>query len=105
MLGNVKYNLKREYKFYATIPRGQKRDRSSYKKKEIAYKRLNIRTTLQAVALEVCMAENDKRRMRTVYLPPADLVTEEGTRDLMEQLLAPMILLEDFKTHNPLWKN
>ena len=26
-------------------------------------------------------------------------------RDLLEQLLAPMILLGDFNTHNPLWRS
>ena len=28
---------------------------------------------------------------------------EEETRDLLKQLSAPMILLGDFNTHNPLW--
>ena len=30
-------------------------------------------------------------------------VTEEDLRDLLEQLPAPMILLEDFNAHNQLW--
>ena len=34
---------------------------------------------------------------------PTDQVTEEDKRDLLEQLPAPMILLGDFNTHNPLW--
>ena len=48
MLENVKYNLGREYKFYAIIPPGQRRkERTTVViKKEIAHKRLNIRTAL-----------------------------------------------------------
>ena len=30
-------------------------------------------------------------------------MTEENTRDCLEQLQAPMILLGDFNAHNPLW--
>ena len=57
MLENVKYNLGREYKFYATIPLGQRSKRGTAVAiiKEIAHKRLN-----KAVALEVYMAEKGK---------------------------------------------
>ena len=44
-----------------------------------------------------------KRTVYFIYLPPTDHVTEEDMRELLEQLLAPMILLGDFNTHNPLW--
>ena len=44
---NAKNNLRREYKFYATIPPGQrsKGGATVALKKVIAQKRLNIRTT------------------------------------------------------------
>ena len=76
MLENVKYNLGREYEFYATILQGQ---RSKGKtavaiKKKIAHNRLNIRTTLQAVALEVYMSGEKKDNMLDISTPnrPSD---------------------------------
>ena len=50
------------------------RDHSSYKKKEIAHKRLNIRTTLQAVILEVYMIRKKKDNMLNISTPnrPSD---------------------------------
>ena len=100
--GECKYNLGREYKFYATIPPGQRSKGGTAVAiiKEIAHKRLNIKTTLQAIVLVVFMAG---KRRRTIYLPVAELVTEENKRDLLEQLSAHMILLEDCNAHNPLW--
>ena len=50
-------------------------------KKEIAYKRLNIRTNLQVVALEVYMAEKRKRTIYSIYLPATDQVTEEAMKN------------------------
>ena len=72
-------------------------------KKEIAHERLNIRTPLQTVALEVYMTGKVKRKIFSKYLPPTNLVMEEDMRCLLEQLPAPMILLGDFKAHNQLW--
>ena len=58
MLKNIKYNLGREYKFYITIPTGQriKGEITVAIKKEIAHKILNITTALQVLALEVYLA-------------------------------------------------
>ena len=55
------------------------------------------------VALEVYLVEKGKRTICFIYLPPTDQVIEEDKRYLLEQLSAPMILLEDFNAHNPLW--
>ena len=85
---NGKYILGREYKFYAIIPQGQ---------------RSNEGMTLQVVDLEVYMTGKRKRMICSIYLPPTDLVMEEGLRDLLEQLPVPMILLRDFKAHDLLW--
>ena len=98
MLEKNKYNLGREYKFYATTPQV-----GEAIKKEITHKRLNVRTTIQVVALEVYLIGKEKKTVCSIYLPPTDQVTEEHKRDLLEQLPAPMILLGDFNTHNPLW--
>ena len=48
---------------YATIPSGQRSKGGATVaiKKEISHKRLNIRTTLQVVALEVYMTEKRKK--------------------------------------------
>ena len=60
MLENVRYNLGREYKFYAKIPPGQRSKGGAAVAIKIAHKRLNIRTTLQVVA-QVYMAGKRKR--------------------------------------------
>ena len=71
-------------------------------KKKITHKRLNIRTNIQVVALEVYLIGKGKRTVYSIYLLPTDQVTEDDMRDLLEQLPAPIILLGDFNTHNPL---
>ena len=62
-----------------------------------------IRTIIQVVALENYLVGKGKRTVCSIYLPPTDQVTEEDTRDLLEQLPTPMILLDDFNAHNPLY--
>ena len=53
MLENYKYNLGREYEFFATTSPGwrSKGGTAGAIKKDITHKRLNIRTTIQVVAL------------------------------------------------------
>ena len=72
-------------------------------KKEITNKRLNIKTTLQLVALELYLVGKRKRTICSIYLPPTDQMTEEDKKGQLEQLTAPMIQLGDFNAHNPLW--
>ena len=55
------------------------------------------------VALQVYLIGKGKKTVCSTYLPQTDQVTEEDMRELLEQLPAPMILLEDFNEHNPLW--
>ena len=95
----------REYKFYATTPPSQRSKGGTAVaiKKKITQKRLNIRTTIQVVALEVYLIGKGKRTVCSFYLPLTDQMTKEDMRDLLEQLPAPMILLGDFNTHNLLW--
>ena len=69
-------------------------------KKDITHKRVNIRPTIQVVALEVYLLGKGKRIVCSIYLPPTDQVTEEDMRELLEQLPAPMILLGDFNAQN-----
>ena len=69
-------------------------------KREVAHKRLNIITTLQAVALEVQPMGKGKRTLCTIYLPPQENVTVEGMRELMDQLPTPMIVMGDFNADN-----
>ena len=71
-------------------------------RKDINHNRLNLRTTLQVVALEICLVGRGKRILCSIYLPPTDQITEEELIDLLEQLPAHMILLGDFNAHNQL---
>ena len=74
MLENIKYNLGREYEFYTTIPPSQRSKRGATVSiiNEMTRKKLNIRTTLQVVALEVYMTGKRKRRICLIYLSPID---------------------------------
>ena len=105
MLENNNYNLGREYEFYAAVPLGlrSKGGTAIAVRKDIHHNRLNLRTTLQVVALEICLVGRGKRTLCSIYLPPTEQVTEQELIDLLEQLPAPLILLGDFNAHNPLW--
>ena len=85
MLENVMYNLERKYNFYATISPGQtiKWGTAVAIRKEIAHKRLNIRTTLQVVVLEVYLVEKRKRTICLIYLSPTEQMTEEDMKDFL----------------------
>ena len=100
MLEIDKYNLRREYKFYAKTPWVGE---AVAIKKDITHKRLNIRTTIQLVALVVYLIGKGKGTVCSIYLSPTDQVPEKDMVDLQEQLPAIMILLGDFNAHNPLW--
>ena len=69
MIENVNYNLGRKYDFYAIISLSQKskREIAIAIKKEIAHKRVNIRTAFQAVALKIYMTEKGQY---TQYIYP-----------------------------------
>ena len=107
MLENLSIIQERKYDFQAIIPLEQRSKGGTAVaiKKEIAHKRLNIRTTLQVVTLEVQLVGENKITICSIYLPPTDQVTEEDMTDLLEQFPTPMILLGDFNTYNPLWRN
>ena len=67
---NNKYNLGREYEFYATTPlRSEKQGKDcSCNKKEITHKRLNIRTTNHpGIALGVYLIGKGKRPDLYIY--------------------------------------
>ena len=55
------------------------------------------------MALEVYLIGKGKRTVCSIYIPSTDQGIEEDMRYLLEQLLAPVILLGDFNVHNPLW--
>ena len=101
MLENFNYNLEREYKFYEKIPLGQRSKRGAAVaiKKD---KRLNIRTTLQTGSCGSLLGREKKKDNILNISTPKDQATKDS-RDLLEQLPAPMILLEDFNARNPLW--
>ena len=68
MLENDKSNLEREYKFYATIPRGQRSNEGAAVAIKIVHKRLNIRTTLQVVVLKEWESAHNSCRYYEVKL-------------------------------------
>ena len=74
MLENNNYNLGREYEFHAAVPLGRrsKGGTAIAVRKDINHNRLNLRTTLQVVALENCLVEREKRTLCSINLPPTD---------------------------------
>ena len=102
MLVNNKYNLGREYEFYATTPRVvEARDGCNqvrYNTQETKYK-----NNYPGGSSGGLPDRKGKRTVCSIYLLPTDQVTEEDMRELLEQLPAPMILLGDFNAHNLLW--
>ena len=65
MLENNNYNLGREYEFHAAVPLGLRSKRGTIiaVRKDITHNRLNLRTTLQVIALEVYLVERGKRTL------------------------------------------
>ena len=59
--------MRREYEFYAT-PLGRRSKGGT----TVAYKRLNIRTIIQVVALEVYFIGRGRRTVCSIYLLPTD---------------------------------
>ena len=94
MLENVKYNLGREYKFYATIPPDQRKQRrgcSCYKKRNSTQKTKHKNNLPGGISGGLPGREKKKNNMLNISTP-TDLVTGEDMRDLLEHLAAPMIL-------------
>ena len=71
MLDNPKYNIDRKYW------QRSKGEAAIAVRKDIPHRRLNIRTIIQAVALEIQPMEKSKRPLFSIYLPPQDIVWEE----------------------------
>ena len=67
----------------------------------VPYTRLNINTTLEAVAVKI-----DQKRSYTIcslYMSPNLSIRKEDIIDLFKQLPAPFLLLGDFNGKHPLW--
>ena len=99
MLENVKYNLGREYEFYATIPMQRKAVVAIKNKQHKKTKHKNNPPVSRSGSLHD--SEKKKDNMLNISTP-TDQVTEEHMRDL-EQLPAPMVVLGDFNAHNTLY--
>ena len=70
-------------------------------KNNIAHTRINLNTTLQAVAVRCHLT-----RMYTicnVYFPPNNQITFNQIYDLMEQLPLPYLIVGDMNARSPLW--
>ena len=72
MLNNPNYIIDRKYDLYATILPGQRNKGGAAiaVRKDIPHSRLNIRTTIQAIALEIQPMGKSKRTLCLIYLPP-----------------------------------
>ena len=102
---NVKYNLVKEYKFYAIIlpvQRSKGGTAIAIKKGNSTQKTKHMNGPSDGGSGTLHDSERKNDNMLNISTP-SDLVMEEGMRNLLKQLPSPMILLGDFNAHNPLW--
>ena len=70
-------------------------------RKDIHFTKINLRTTLQAVAATLYMGK--QYTVCSVYIPPNHPLTKEEMEELVQQLTRPFILLGDCNGRDPLW--
>ena len=103
-IGNILYNPGLNYSMYhSPPPPGDVAHGGSAViiHKSLQHSVLNLKTSLQAVAVEVIL---DKQiTICSLYLPPKCGFTENDIQSLINELPRPFLLLGDFNAHNPLW--
>ena len=65
----------------------------------IPYTRLNINTTLEAIAVNV--HQEQSYTICSIYLSPNKSITKEDLKDLLSQLPSPFLILGDFNAKHP----
>jgi len=70
-------------------------------RKDIPYSKININSTLQAVACRISIP--DPVSLCSVYLPPNSTWSCTDLLSLVSQLPSPVLLMGDFNSHSTLW--
>jgi len=70
-------------------------------RKDTHFTKINLRTTLQAVAATLYMGK--QYTVCSIYIPPNYPLTKEEMEELLQQLTQPFMLLGDFNGRDPLW--
>lgn len=98
------YKMNSKYDSYLTIPPGANFSKGGVLigiKTSFPHKRIPIRTTLQAVAIETMTLPI--KSICSIYLPPATQIQRDDLVELFEQLPRPCVIAGDFNAHNHLW--
>ena len=76
----------------STLPNGE--EAALLIKEPFAYKKLNIRTTLQIAAARVNL--DRPYTICSIYIPPREKVTKQQLEEIFDQLPTPFIVMGDF---------
>lgn len=70
----------------------------------IHHKKINLDTTLQVVALQIFLRNNEQPwSICNFYLNPKDRPSQNQLDQLLQQIPNPTIIMGDFNAKNPLW--
>ena len=72
-----------------------------YLKNFVSSYRINLQTTLQAVAVSTKIRK--RVTICSLYLPPGENVSKEQLQNLIDQLPKPFLLLGDMNAHHTMW--
>ena len=72
-----------------------------YVKNFISSYRIDLQTTLQAVAVSIKI--HKRITVCSIYLPPGEIISKQQLQNLVDQLPKPFLLLGDMNAHHPMW--
>ena len=72
-----------------------------YVKNFISSYRIDLQTTLQAVAVSIKI--HKRITVCSIYLPPGEIISKQQLQNLIDQLPKPFLLLGDMNAHHPMW--
>ena len=67
----------------------------------IIHSRVNLKTTLQAVAVRLSLVKTVT--LCSIYIPPHSTLNSQELKSLVDQLPSPFLIMGDSIAHNPLW--
>ncbi|KAI5754364.1 hypothetical protein M8J77_008009 [Diaphorina citri] len=65
--------------------------------------RINIQSTLQAIAIQIKHPIYNFLTICNIYIHPSHRLQQTEISNLIEQLPTPFLLIGDFNAHNPIW--
>ena len=98
------YQIDKNYKTYNEIAMGDHSNKGGISiaiKKNIPHEKINLRTTLHAIALKVHTRKF--KSICNIYLPPSETFQTDDLTEVFAQLPTPCIVVGDMNAHSPMW--